>query len=211
MNCTDLREKRSARCVASRTMHSRPMWCCVAMAAQESAFPPVRASRCRDATFMAVRPPATFMRQLENSSPNLRASRVNEKRGLQKHSSIRDGARLPPNGPYRRIRKTCCLSHQILGDDLALTKVVRKCEYSPFDAKAPLQLRLYPSVEGFGYENISSAGTPATRAMGWLSLVVTRWFQIAGRALDSDNELIRCAAFSSLIGYIAKSYRFILF
>jgi hypothetical protein len=36
---------------------------------------------------------------------------------------------------------------------------VREFEYSPFDAKAPLQLRPYPSVEGFGHENISSAGT----------------------------------------------------
>ena len=118
---------------------------------------------------MAVRSPATYMRQSENSWPNLRVSPVNERRGLQKHSSIPDGARLPPNSPYRHIRKTSCLSHRILWGNLALTKVVRKCESSPFDAKAPLQLRPYPSVEGFGHENISSAGIAASCAGELLS------------------------------------------
>ena len=49
------------------------------------------------ATFMAVQSAATYMRQSENSWPNLRVCRVSERRGLQKHSSIPDGARLPLN------------------------------------------------------------------------------------------------------------------
>ena len=55
MHCVDLREKRSAQCVASRTMRSQPTSCCVGMPAQKSAFQQVRASHCQGATFMAVR------------------------------------------------------------------------------------------------------------------------------------------------------------
>ena len=49
------------------------------------------------ATFMDVRSPLTYTRQSENSWANWRVSPVNEKRGLQKHSTVPDGARLPPN------------------------------------------------------------------------------------------------------------------
>jgi len=100
MHCGGLREKRLARFAASRMMRSPPTSYCVAMAAQKGAFPQVRASRCRDATFMAVPLPGTFMRQLENSWPNWRGSPVNERRGLRKHSSIPDEARLPLTSRY---------------------------------------------------------------------------------------------------------------
>lgn len=105
MDCTDLREKRLAQCPALRMMRSPPTSYCVAMAAQKSAFPQVRAWRCRDAIFMAEQSPAMFMRQSENSSPNLRVSPVNERHGLQKHSSTPDEARLPLTSRYRHYAK----------------------------------------------------------------------------------------------------------
>ena len=167
MHCTDLREKRLAQCAASRMMRSPPTSYCVAMAAQKSAFPQVRASRCRDATFMAVRSPATFMRQSENSWPNLRVSPVNERRGLQKHSSIPDEARLPLTSRYRHMRKRPCLNHRTPWGSLMLARAARKCASSPSDAKVHLHLLLYPSVEEFGHEKISSAGTLAATRAGW--------------------------------------------
>lgn len=79
----NLREKKSARCLVSRMMRSRLTSCCVAMAAQKNGFRQARASRYQDTTFMAVRSPATFMRQSENSWRDLPVWLVNEKRGLQ--------------------------------------------------------------------------------------------------------------------------------